>query len=610
MNIYNDDCFNIFPKIEDKSINLFLLDLPYANKKFGNCTACAWDTPIDLEKMWVEIKRTMKPNGLIVFFCNTKFGYALINSNPKWFKYDLIWEKSRKVGFLSANKQPLRKHENIYIFKDKGGTYNPQKTEGHTTRIRSHNKNANCNIIYGDDVKIQPLDTTDKRHPTSILPEFEETHENIYIFKDKVGTYNPQKTEADKIRDWSKTKQTNNGSYYRKEGEGYKSDFKKESDDGFRHPTSILPEFEETHENIYVFDNTDDETSNLAEYSKKILNFINKPKTEIKKKIKDADHFFRYSKDNFSLCNEETYNKLIEIYKINEMEGFYPYKEIKRKYNPQMTEGKPYKTTESSLTNSYYRDGVEYKSTAKDNKGDRHPTSILPEFEETHENIYIFDNKEDDIEIVRNLELRKYAEKVKNYIGKTKKELMKEIGQGIDHFFRFNSSQFGLPIKDNYDKLTKLYDLKKMEGFLKFDDMKKLEELETYNPQKTEGKPYKTNGRDNIGCYGKDYHGDPVDNKGDRHPTSILPEFETTILKYNNPHKTIHRTQKPVDLLEWLIKTYTNEDDLVMDFCMGSGSCGVACMNTKRKFIGVERDEDIFKLAEKRLEDNKNLIKL
>ena len=466
MNIYNDDCFNIFPKIEDKSINLFLLDLPYANKKFGNCTACAWDTPIDLEKMWVEIKRTMKPNGIIVFFCNTKFGYALINSNPKWFKYDLIWEKSRKVGFLSANKMPLRKHENIYIFKKEQGTYNPQKTEG----------------------------------------------------------------------------------------KPYK---------GF-------------------------ETKNGKE--------------------------------------------------IGEVYGG--------------------------------------KSLHNENKGDRHPTSILPEFEETHENIYIFDNKEDDIEIVRNLKLRKYAEKVKNYIGKTTIEINEKIGnQGIHHFYRFKSSQFGLPIKKNYEKLTKLYDLNDMEGFLKFDDMKELEELETYNPQKTEGKPYKTNGRDNVGCYGKDYHGDPIDNKGDRHPTSILPEFEethesiyifkdkggtynpqkterekdykhsgkrsseehygnileckkeykkedgmhptsilpefeTTILKFNNPHKTIHRTQKPVDLLEWLIKSYTNEDDLVMDFCMGSGSCGVACMNTKRKFIGVERDEDIFKLAEKRLEDNKNLIKL
>ena len=129
MELYNDNCFNIFPEIQDNHVDLFVLDLPYANKKFGNCTACKWDTPIDLKEMWKHIKRIMKPNAIIIHFCNTKFGWALIESNPKWFKYDLIWKKSKKVGFLSANKMPLRQHENIYVFKDNLGTYNPQKTE-------------------------------------------------------------------------------------------------------------------------------------------------------------------------------------------------------------------------------------------------------------------------------------------------------------------------------------------------------------------------------------------------------------------------------------------------------------------------------------------------
>ena len=124
MELYNDDCFNVFPFIDDKTIDLFVLDLPYGQ------TACKWDTCIDLEEMWTEIKRIMKPNAVILFYCTTKFGYKLIQSNEKWFRYDLIWKKSRKVGFLSANKMPLRQHENVYVFKDKGGTYNPQKTEG------------------------------------------------------------------------------------------------------------------------------------------------------------------------------------------------------------------------------------------------------------------------------------------------------------------------------------------------------------------------------------------------------------------------------------------------------------------------------------------------
>ena len=168
MELYNDDCFNVFPKIKDKSIDLFVLDLPYANFKFGKCIACKWDLPIDLEKMWVEIKRIMKPNAVIIFFCNTKFGYALIDSNPKWFKYDLIWKKSRKVGFLSANKQPLRQHENIYIFNNQKATYNPQKTEGKPYKSKERNEEAK---IYnnGKPMIRTKTEDTSNRYPSSIL---------------------------------------------------------------------------------------------------------------------------------------------------------------------------------------------------------------------------------------------------------------------------------------------------------------------------------------------------------------------------------------------------------------------------------------------------------
>ena len=156
--IFNNDCFNVFPNIKDKTINLFLLDLPYAQ------TACKWDSLIDLDKMWKEIKRTMKSNAVIVFFCTTKFGNTLINSNPKWFRYDLVWEKSRKVGFLSANKMPLRKHEMIYVFKKEGGTYNPQKTEGKPYKANDRK----CEIYSGNEI-IKEYKKEDGKYPTTIL---------------------------------------------------------------------------------------------------------------------------------------------------------------------------------------------------------------------------------------------------------------------------------------------------------------------------------------------------------------------------------------------------------------------------------------------------------
>lgn len=314
----NEDCFDRLPKIKEK-IDLVLVDLPF------NQTALKWDKePFDLKTMWIELKKICKRDCIYVFFCTTKFGYKLIQSNERWFRYDLVWEKSRKVGFLSANKMPLRKHEMVYIFAD-----------------------AN----------------------------------------------------------------------------------------------------------------------------------------------------------------------------------------------------------------------------------------------------------DDDLENNRNLGLREYFKSVMQFTKKTKTEITNECGQSTDHCLRIKSTQFGLPTEKTYDKLIEKYNLQDMPEFREYQSLK--DEWEkilqgTYNPQKTEGKPYKiqegniTDGH----VYDKIKRGS-IDNKGDRHPT--------TILKFNNPKKSLHRTAKPVDLCEWLIKTYSNEGENVLDFTMGSGSTGIACLNTNRNFIGIEKDETIFKLAQHRL---------
>ena len=315
--IYNDDCLKQIPKI-DKQIDLVLVDLPYGQ------TSCAWDSVIDLKQMWIELKKNCKRDCVYVFFATTKFGYKLIQSNEKWFRYDLVWEKSRKVGFLSANKMPLRQHEMVYIFSD---------------------------------------------------------------------------------------------------------------------------------------------------------------------------------------------------------------------------------------TNS------------------------------------------DDLDNSRNLGLREYFKKVMVFVGKPKNKMIKDIGQGLDHCLRINSSQFNLPTEKTYNKLIEVYDLGKMEGFRTIEELQKEWEaipLTTYNPQKTAGKAYKQTQGKQTDTYGIDTKERVItENKGDRHPT--------TIVKFNNPAKSLHRTQKPTDLCEWLIKSYSNEGDSVLDFTMGSGSTGIACINTGRNFIGIEQDKEIFKIARNRL---------
>lgn len=85
---------------------------------------------------------------------------------------------------------------------------------------------------------------------------------------------------------------------------------------------------------------------------------------------------------------------------------------------------------------------------------------------------------------------------------------------------------------------------------------------------------------------------------------SIAKGYPKNLLNYANPNNNLlHPTQKPVQLLEYLIKTYTNENDIVLDNCMGSGSTGVACVNTGRNFIGIELDEKYFRIAKERIND-------
>ena len=89
------------------------------------------------------------------------------------------------------------------------------------------------------------------------------------------------------------------------------------------------------------------------------------------------------------------------------------------------------------------------------------------------------------------------------------------------------------------------------------------------------------------------------------HYVQKFTNYPRTVLEFSNSfNNQLHPTQKPVDLLEYLIRTYTNENELVLDFTMGSGSTGVACMNTNRKFIGIELDEKYFEIAKNRIEES------
>ena len=136
---------------------------------------------------------------------------------------------------------------------------------------------------------------------------------------------------------------------------------------------------------------------------------------------------------------------------------------------------------------------------------------------------------------------------------------------------------------------AKKYPLKNTENILVF-----CKGVHKYNPQMREGKPYKiTRGRKSDN-YGKDTKEEIItENKGERYPL--------TGLKFNRDKDKLHPTQKPVALFEYLIKTYTNEGDLVLDNCAGSGTTGVACKNLNRNYILIEKEPKYIKIAKERI---------
>jgi site-specific DNA-methyltransferase (adenine-specific) len=143
--LYNADCLEQMKLIADKSIDLIICDLLYGclsgraigkNAEEKGCfsgaeAGCAWDIKINLDLFWTQIRRIRKDDHTpCIHFCSTKFGIDLINSNPKEFRYDLVWIKPNAVGFLSANKKPMASHEMLYVFSKSGAKYNRIDIEG------------------------------------------------------------------------------------------------------------------------------------------------------------------------------------------------------------------------------------------------------------------------------------------------------------------------------------------------------------------------------------------------------------------------------------------------------------------------------------------------
>lgn len=154
------DCLELMKLIPDSAVDLVLCDLPYGT------TQNRWDSVIDLPALWREYRRVLKPNGVVVLTAQGVFTAKLILSNEEWFKYKIVWEKSKPTNFLNAKKQPLRKHEDVCVFYAKAPTYNPQMRPG-----AAYDKGVRKNQLSGSYGDFQPAHVRSDggRYPADIV---------------------------------------------------------------------------------------------------------------------------------------------------------------------------------------------------------------------------------------------------------------------------------------------------------------------------------------------------------------------------------------------------------------------------------------------------------
>jgi len=183
--------------------------------------------------------------------------------------------------------------------------------------------------------------------------------------------------------------------------------------------------------------------------------------------------------------------------------------------------------------------------------------------------------------------LRPYFLKVMEFIGLNKKSIVEQIGQSSDHCLRVDSSQFSLCTEKTYSELIEVFGIDKVEGFKNFAELKQIDD---------------------------EYRTELLRQMNEQYPSTFNlwqgNKYKSNILKYKKDYNGFHPTQKPVLLLEDLIKTFSNENDLVVDLTAGSFSTAIASENTKRNWICIEKETEYCDIGRKRIEENRKQLRI
>jgi len=202
-----------------------------------------------------------------------------------------------------------------------------------------------------------------------------------------------------------------------------------------------------------------------------------------------------------------------------------------------------------------------------------------------YEDVLVFSKNHQKHDFKGNHPLRGYFKIIMDYVGLNLKQINVKLGhRRAEHTFYVNSTQYGLCTEKTYLELINVFGIYKVNEFKEFAELKKID---------------------------TEYRTDLLKQMNEQYPSTFNlwegKKYKSNILKYKKDYTGHHPTQKPVLLLEDLIKTFSNENDLVADLTMGSGSTGVACVNTNRNFIGIEQDDNYFEIATNRINELKLL---
>ena len=174
------DCLELLKDIPDGSVDMVLTDMPY------NTTQCKWDCAIDLDALWVEIKRITKPKSAKVFTASQPFTTTLISSNLKDFKYNWVWHKRTAANVAIAKYQPLKTHEDIIVFS---GDYNPIMTKGKMRKkggkVAGGDTHGNMAAVYYDSDTYYPKSVLDIKTERGLHP----TQKPVALMEYLIKTY-------------------------------------------------------------------------------------------------------------------------------------------------------------------------------------------------------------------------------------------------------------------------------------------------------------------------------------------------------------------------------------------------------------------------------------